>query len=208
MSPGCLCRRAAAALASACCGALIAGCAAPPTTRLHSLLPAQPLPAGAAAAPPLAVALTSVTLPLAVDQSPWLVRLPDGSLVKLEQDRWVSPLGDELRAALRELLAQRWGAVQTAGQPADWRITLEVTRFESIAGQEARLEARWTLAAATGGGAAGPGCHVVLREPVAAGTAALAAGHQHAVARLADRIGEQLRAVARGEPQRCIDAGG
>ena len=38
-------------------------------------------------------------------------------------------------------------------------------------------------------------CQALLREPVAAGTTALAEGHRRAVARLADRIGRPLTLV-------------
>lgn len=194
-----LVRLAAAAVAGA---ALLGACASTPPTRYHSLLPAETL-AGAAppVTPPLPIALAPVQMPAALNQSPWLVRLPDGSLVQLEQDRWTSPLPQEVHAALAERLAQRWGAIELRGLAPAWRVTLEVTRFESLPGQEARLEGRWMLTPS--GGKATPVCQAVLREPVGAGTAALAAGHQRAMARLADRIGRQLRAAASGAVPAC-----
>jgi len=186
----------------------LAGCATPPATRLHSLLPSGALPAGAAASPPLALVIAPVVVPAAVDQAPWLVRLPDDTLLQLEHDRWASPLRDEWRAALREHLAQRWGALERPGSTPAWRLTLELTRFESIAGQAARQEVRWTLAPAGAAAGATPPCQALLNEPVAAGTSALADGHRRAVARLADRIGRQLRAAAQGGAPGCDDTGG
>lgn len=189
---------------------VLAGCATPPVTRLHSLLPADTLPPGAAATPPLALVIAPVLVPAAVDQAPWLVRLPDGTLLQLEHDRWASPLRDEWRAALREHLARRWGALELPGATPAWRLAVELTRFESIAGQAARQELRWTLVRTAGQPAAAgptPPCLALLNEPVAAGAAALAEGHRRAVARLADRIGRQLRAAARGDAAGCGEGG-
>lgn len=206
---------------------LLAGCASPPSTRLHSLLPAAAATAARAAeGPALAIALTPVVVPVQVDQPQWLVRLPDDTLALLEYDRWASPLPDELRAALREALAGRWGAIESAGATPSWRIAVEVTRFESMPGQAARLESQWTLTPARGAagtpgratgaaagaasgaeGAAGVTCRVVLNEPAPGGTAALAEAHRRAVVRLADQIGHQLRVASRGETQDCAAPG-
>lgn len=182
------------------------GCAAVPPTRYHTLLPslgadasqADGGSAAAAAGEPVAIALGPVAVPLQVDQPQWLVRMPDQSLALLENERWASPLHDELRAALRDRLARRWAVVDlsVAGHAATWRLDLEVLRFESIPGQAAWIDARWTLTPARGASAvAAPavGCAATLRETVAAGSTALADGHRRAVIRLADAIGRQLR---------------
>ncbi len=77
------------------------------------------------------------------------MRLPDDSLAVLEQERWASPLRDELREALLEQLASGYGAVDSraavAGPGAPVRIAVDVRRFESLPGREARSEGSWTL---------------------------------------------------------------
>ena len=181
---------------------LAAGCAAPRSPRWHSLLPALPAPAteadlaAAARQPTITMSLAQPVVPVQVDQPQWLVRLPDQSLALLEDERWASPLRDELRAALREQLARRW-AVTTAASSADsavaWRVDVELLRFESIPAQAAWIDARWTLTPPRGSAGKAVSCGAVLREPVADGSMALAEGHRRAVARLADRIGRQLR---------------
>jgi hypothetical protein len=179
---------ALAVLALAACSAL-----APPV-RLYSLMPAEPA-ARDASRPPVAIALEPIRLPAQVDQPQWLVRLPDDSLAVLEQDRWAGPLGDELRQALLEELTARYGAVEgraAAGTPV-LRVGVEVRRFDSIPGQEARIEAGWTVAAA--GSAPLLRCEALLREPAAAGMPALAAAHRRAVVRLADAIGDSLLSI-------------
>ena len=119
---------------------------APPPTRLHTLMPAEPTPREPAAAGrgPLFVSLEPIRLPAQVDQPQWLVRLPDESLASLEQERWASPLRDELRQALLEQLAARFGVVEgrsAAPQAAaPVRVALELRRFDSVPGREARIE--------------------------------------------------------------------
>ncbi|MEO7150639.1 MAG: PqiC family protein [Burkholderiaceae bacterium] len=205
--------RASRAAYATCLALVLGACASDPPTRFHSLLPGEsPRPAlpasGAAAggvAVPLAITLAPVRVPVQVDQPQWLVRVTDGSLQLLEQDRWAAPLRDELHAALLEALSLRWNATDTrtaAGGPAPgWRIVVDVTRFESVLGREARLEARWSITGTAPGGPA-LACSSVMRE--AADTPiAIAQGHQRAVVRLADAIGAPLQALARGQAARC-----
>lgn len=204
-------RQLAAAGASAALAVLagLNGCGTAPAPQLFSLLPAPaatapgsaPSPAwvpAASAAPStlasLAVAVGPVAVPVPVDQPQWLLQLPDQRLILLEQAQWASPLRDELRAALREILARRWAI--TDGQAPAWRLALVLSRFDSVLGLEARLAGRWTLqpgAAATAAGATLLSCPLLIREPASAGLPALADAHRRALTRLADQIGAALR---------------
>jgi uncharacterized lipoprotein YmbA len=182
--------------------ALAACSASAPPARLYSLMPAEPA-ARDASRTPIAIALEPIRVPAQVDQPQWLVRLPDDSLAVLEQERWASPLGDELRQALLEELAARYGAVEgrATGAASVLRVGVDLRRFDSIPGLEARIEATWTVAA-SGGAAPLLRCEALLREPAAAGMPALAASHRRAVVRLADAIGESLLAT-RGTAPVC-----
>jgi uncharacterized lipoprotein YmbA len=177
----------------------------PPPTRLHTLMPAEPTPRDMAAAArgPVFVLLEPIRLPAQVDQPQWLVRLPDESLASLEQERWASPLGDELRQALLEQLAARFGVVEgrSAAPPratAPLRVALELRRFDSLPGREARIEGAWTVA-----GAAALRCSFFIREPAPGGTAELAAAHRRAVAQLAGAIGASLVAMPPAAAPAC-----
>lgn len=183
---------------------LVAACATPPQVRLHTLMPAETLARAAATAAatggprePVAIVLEPIRLPPQVDQPQWLVRLGDDSMARLEQERWASPLRDELRQALVESLAVRHGAVE--GRPAagreSSRITVDVRRFESIPGREARIEGAWTVQA---GRAAALRCDFAFREPAPGAIDAIAVAHQRAVQKLADAIGVALRAAPGG----------
>lgn len=186
--------------------AAAAGCSSTPAPRFHSLLAAQMQPARVEAvnSVPLPLDLAPVSVPAAVDQQQWVVRLPDDSLRILEQEQWVSPLRDELRAALFERLARRYGAIDVRSAPAadPLRLKVDVRRFESIAHREVWLDAVWTAQAAT------PGtpplvCRSSVREPVSGDLSALAAAHRRAAERLADEIGPRLLALYNGAGVRC-----
>jgi uncharacterized protein len=189
--------------------AAIAACGTAPPVHLQTLMPAALSPrdeSAAASRAALPVVLEAVSLPAQVDQPQWLVRLPDGSVATLEQERWASPLRDEFRQALLEELVVHVGIVEARtrlpGAALPVRIAVDVRRFDSIPGQEARIEGSWTLT--SGAATVLPWhCEWLLREPADAGVAALAAAHRRAVVRLADGIGNSLLAMQRGEPLEC-----
>lgn len=189
------------------CALALTACAGAPVVRFHTLLPetppqpiAAPLPGHAR----LLFVLERIGVPASVEQPQWMVRLPDHSLALLEQERWASPVADELHRALAERLQLRYGTqqAQTTAQRRDAvRIAIDVSRFESIPGRAARVDANWTLTPP--GGAAALGCTLLVREPVEAGIAALAAGQRRAVEHLGDAIGAQLLELQRGAAPTC-----
>ena len=201
---------------------VLAACASAPLVRFHSLLPVDAPERDAAAGAGFVVTLAPVAVPSQVDQPQWLLRSADGSLTLLEQERWASPLRSELRAALLDRWVSRWGATEALPAPAasaasaaapsapfaptGWRVLVDVTRFESLPGREARLEGRWSVR--TGApGAAGLSCRFIARESVGEGMLALADGHRRAVSRLADEMARPLSALQRGESPACPPAG-
>ena len=192
------CRRAAAT-AGVVAALLSTGCASTPQTHWHTLLPANlgaAVRGGGAAAPtPIAISVAPVRVPAQVDRAQWLVRLPDDSVAVLEQERWASPLPDEIRLALVASLAARDGAVEAPvgpNQPPSTRVAVDVRRFESLPGRESRIEGTWTLSPAADGTPAR--CDFLYREPAAAGGFdAIADGHARAVMRLAAAIGDGLQ---------------
>ena len=186
--------------------ALLAACGSAPATHWHSLLPVEPPAARGPASPagrPLPIVLAPIGLPAQVDQPQFVLRLPDGSLTSLEQERWASPLRDELRAALLERLANRYDVVSSLGEAAageaPLRIAVTLSRFDSVLGREALIEGSWLVSQA-GGGTAHWSCRWLVRESAAGGAASLAQAHQKAWARVADALGEGLRAAAPAQP--------
>jgi uncharacterized lipoprotein YmbA len=188
----------------------LGACGSVPPARVHTLMPDVAARAGAASAAnsaaPLAILLAPIRLPAQVDQPQWLIRLPDDSLALLEQERWASPLRDEFRDALLEELIVGFGAVEARGLPASagapLRVAVDVRRFDSLPGREARIEGSWSIAAADPRAPASR-CEWLIREPAAGSLPALAAAHRRAVVRLADAIGDGLVRARRGEAPAC-----
>jgi len=184
---------------------LLGACSSAPPTRFHSLTPPPATgPASPVAVGTLAWEVLPVTVPIQVDQPQWVVRTVDGSLAVLEQERWIAPIADEIRAAVVDRLTQVLGAPAIAAEPRNrWRIRIDVKRFESAPGREARLEATWTLSSGAEESAA-LRCHAALVQvPSGSGYLALASGHQQGVTRLADAIGTALKALGAGQPAAC-----
>ena len=190
--------------------ALLAGCSSTPPPRHHTLMPAP----AATARPPAPAGLLvwevlPVAVPASVDRPQWVVQTVDGSLAVLEQERWVAPLGEEIRAALNDRLTQVVGASALSAEPRmRWRVRIDVQRFNSVPGREARLAATWTLSSDAEAVAA-LRCHgEYVQTPAASGYVALAQGHQQAVAALADAIGGKLKALAAGQTATCAGPSG
>ena len=188
---------------------LLAACASSgPAVHLYSLMPAEPPARVAMAGTAIPLAL-DLHLPAQVEQPQLLVRLPDDSLMSLEQERWAGPLRDEMRGALFEELGAKFGIVESraGGSIAPVRVSLDIRRFDSVPGREARIEGAWIATAPTPVGTAPKQapmrCDWLYRESAGGGVSALPEAHRRAVVRLADAIGTAVVAASRGAPVAC-----
>jgi uncharacterized lipoprotein YmbA len=197
--------------------ACIVGCSTPAPERFHSLIGRDTSAtetsrsAEAGRSSTIHVDVMPVSVPAQVDHAQWVVRQADDTLLMLEQERWAAPLGEELRGAIAGRLAGRWGVVNVhavAAPPAPvWRVRVDVQRFESVPGREARIDSIWSLSPPSPPSVPAVVCRTSVREGVIDnGAPALAAAHRRAVAQLADRIGAQLRAMQAGEKAICETA--
>jgi len=188
---------------------LLAGCSTTsPPTHYHSLVAAVP-PSGVGAralpAPSLQVVVLPVAVPAQVNVPQLVVRNADDSLSVLEYERWIGPLGDEIRDAvalrIEQALAQAAPAAQPAADQHIWRVRIDVERFDSMLGRAASVQLQWSLRAAGGGPLLR--CHASYEQPVGAGVNALAAGHRALIERLGDLIGQALKTAAAGGTPSC-----
>jgi uncharacterized lipoprotein YmbA len=185
--------------------ALLAGCSSAQAPRYHTLMPS----AAAAVRPPalagsVAWEVLPVAVPAGVDQPQWVVRTVDGSLAVLEQERWIAPVGEEIRAAVADRLTHEVGAPAASAESRKrWRIRIDVHRFDSAPGREVRLEATWTLSSDAEAPTALRCRGEFMQALAASGYLALAKGQQQAVAQLADAIGRELKALSAGQAAAC-----
>lgn len=180
---------------------LFAACSAQ-APRFHSLMPPVASVRAAAGAALPAWQLLPVSIPAQVDQPQFVVRRADDTFAVLEQERWIAPLNDEIRAALGEHLTATLGtpgSVPGAGRK-DWRVAVDVQRFDSTPGRST-LVAQWALLA--GGDVPALRCRSVYEQSVAAGIPALAGGHRQALERLSASIAQALTALDAGRAAGC-----
>ncbi|MGA9333035.1 MAG: PqiC family protein [Rudaea sp.] len=197
----------------------LAACASAPT-QFYTLLPRAEIHAGTHAHAAFAIDVEPVVVPAEVDQAAWLVRTGQGQVALLDNERWAAPLGDELRAAFADALRRDTGAsdMQLGNARTNlpvYRILIDVRRFESVPGQYALIQADWTVTRRDMNHLAAPdhnadahdkvgsastlACSSQVSQPVEPGYAALAVGHQKALAGIADEIARAVRNLAAGK---------
>jgi uncharacterized protein len=182
---------------------LLASCSSVAPPRFHTLLPSARAASTPASGAGPAWQMPPVTIPAQVDQPQFVVRRADDTLAVLEQERWIAPLQDEIRAALVEHLTLKVGspgARPLAGRK-DWRVVIDVSRFDSTPGR-AGLVVEWALLAGAGESAA-LRCRSRFEQPVDAGMAALAAGHRQNLERLGASIALGLTTLDAGQQPGC-----
>jgi len=177
--------------------AFAAGCATTPAARLYTLSASSP---AAETALDISVSVGPVSIPAAVDR-PQIVVATAANQVRLDDfNRWTSPLQENLSSVIADNLAALLGSSRvtrfpkTSSADADFRVAIEVTRFESVPGQWATLDAAWTVRRMSDGVVQTH--RTSAREPVQDQSyEALAAAHSRAAARLSQDIAEAVRAL-------------
>lgn len=130
--------------------ALLAGCTRSPRVNYYVLEPVARADGAPFAQNAPTVAIAPLTLPEMVDR-PQMVVHADGARVKiLETHRWAEPLKSRIPRLLAENLSRLLGSAQVsvysqsgAGE-ADYRVFVDIPRFESTAGL-VTVEAVWTI---------------------------------------------------------------
>ena len=153
------------------------------------------------AAPPAryGVIVGPVSIPASVDRPQFVVQIAPNRVDVDEFNRWAAPLGDSIASVVAGNLVVLLGTPQVAtGSLAnfnpDYRVTINVQRFESVRAESAILDALWTVQR-IGGGPAHSG-RTVAREAVQGeGFDALAAAHSRALATMSADIAAAIRAA-------------
>ena len=174
-------------------------CATPQqTTSYYTLMP----DASAAAAPTDAsyqVEVLAVEVPMQVDVPQMVVQTGNGELVPVDTRRWIAPLNNEIRGALSWQLTRALGVRDVAGfgrsaNTPVYRVSLRVQRFDSAPGAYARIDAFWSVRA-NGSDTTATVCSSSANISVGSGYAALAQGHQKAIAQIAGEIAASIRSA-------------
>ena len=179
----------AAALAVA---VLLAACSTPPRERFFTLDAPEP-PVAAEGAPSIAVGPVSV--PDMVDRPQLVVRTNANEVSIAEQARWAEPLRTAIPRVVAANVAKELGmrmAPSMRGSDADYRVALDVLRFDSGPGDAALIDAAWTVIGPKGSRHSG---RSVAHQKVATKSYdAVAAAHSAALAAISKEIAEAIRA--------------
>lgn len=192
-------RRLAAIVTLCSLTALAGGCGSTPPSRFYTLSGTAP---AAAMSSNLSVAVGPVSVPGAVDRPQIVVNTGANQVGLAEFNRWAAPLQDNISRAVAENLVALLGAArvtqfpQTVSADTDFRVSVEVQRFESTLGESTMLDAVWSVRRAKDGKSETGRTRV--REPVPQnGYDALVAAHSRAVGRLSQDIADAVRTLDR-----------
>lgn len=181
---------------------LLAGCGTPAKLSYYTLAveSAPALSAPAASAPSIYVG--PVTIPEAVDRPQMVKRVAPNQVEIVDLDRWAEPLKAAIPRILAGALARELGTatVMTSRQSAtltfDYRVAIDVERFDFAAGEGAAVDALWTIRA--GPDAAPRTGRSEAREPAPSATPeAMAAAQSRALEKVARDIAAAIRSMGR-----------
>jgi uncharacterized lipoprotein YmbA len=185
------------------------GCASAPV-HYYTLAP-PPDKNSPASQTTLPIDVRVVHIPPQLNRSELMVRAGPAEVTLLDNERWASPLRDEIKDALRLELQSRLGRM-SGPRLAFTRLTLDidVRQLEAELGQYALLEASWsaTLSATDqrSAGARTTTCTFQADEKILTGYAGMVEGYQREIAALADAIVAELTSRASGgDCQKSID---
>ena len=103
-----------------------------------------------------AIVVGPVTLPEVVDRPQLVVRVAANRVEILETHRWAENLKSEIPRVIAENLGRLLGSDrvssyrQHAGADAQYRVLIDIIRFESVPGEAVTVETLWTIRRATG----------------------------------------------------------
>jgi len=178
----------------------IAACAGTPAPREQFFTLARP---AAGAAPPASatpsVFVGPVSIPASVDRTQMVLATGSHQVDISDDYRWAEPLRDAIPRVVAEDLSQGLGTSRVlssrmaAGAAFDFRVSIEVQRFDSSLADGATIDALWTVTPAAGSARSG---RTLAHEALAShDAAALAAAHSRALERIARDIADAIRAM-------------
>src|ERR1700761_7413027 len=180
--------------------AALAACSSPPS-HFYPLSAGDPSPDAVRTAsnPAFLIEVPPVDVPPQVAKNQFVVQTGPTQVQVLEQERWASLPGDEIRRALSSSLTQQLGTIDVYGTPYPdrvpvYRVSVNVQRFESWPGSRALIDAVWSVRAVRT--QAVLTCRSVVSEPVSGSYDALAEGHRRAVQQVATQIAAAVRNLA------------
>ena len=189
----------------ACIALAVSGCGTSPPVRDFTLSsePSSQTARGAEATmSTYAISVGPVTVPELVDRPHLVLRTSATQVQVAEQARWAAPLKSEIPRVVADQLALLLTGASTAtsSQRAvsapDYRVLIDIQRFDSTPGASAAIEASWTVRARDGALLAG---RSVATEPSGAGYDELVAAHSRALGAVSRDIANAIVKMRAGQ---------
>jgi uncharacterized lipoprotein YmbA len=156
----------------------------------------------------LAIDVRVVHTPPQLNRAELMVRTGPTEVTLLENERWASPVNDEIKDALRLELQRRLGGM-TGLPPAFTKLTIDVDvqHFEAELGRYALLAASWSATLSPMGPrpneARATTCTFRANQKIRSGYPGIVEGYQREIAALADTIVAVLTSSASGSDASC-----
>lgn len=189
--------------------AILSGCAGSPPVHFYQLSPE----AAAGAAGPATVgtevriAVGPISLPEVVDRPQLVVRSGPNQVTLIDEHRWAESLKGEIPRVIAENLSrllatgQVWAYPQNATGSFDYRVLVDIQRFESTPGQMAAIDALWTIQQPSKEGVVSKTGRSTVQQPIAGqGYDSLVAAHSRALAAISREIAEAIRVFSPPSP--------
>jgi uncharacterized lipoprotein YmbA len=182
----------------------VAACGTSPQERFFTLDSGPALPsASSSGVGEFLIVVGPITVPEVVDRPQIVLRTAPGRVELAEQARWAAPLKSEIPRVVADHLARLLNGARTAafaerasGTP-DYRVLIDIQRFESAPQQAATIQAAWTVRSTAGVPLTG---RSLVSEPAGAGFDELVAAHSRALAALSRDIAAAIEAARSRKP--------
>ncbi len=185
-------------LIMACAATLLAACGTPAKLNYYTLTAQDAVKGSLADARALKIFVGPVTIPEGVDRPQMVLRTSPNQVQIDDLDRWGEPLKAAIPRLVAETLTRQLAPsdVMTSRQSAtldfDFRVAIDIDRFDFSAGEGAAVDATWKIRGAkdstlrTG--------HARVREPGGGGDPqSMAAAQSRAIERVAGDIAAAIR---------------
>ena len=178
--------------------ALVAACGSAPKEQFYALSGSGG--PGSLPSADYAVVVGPVFIPDIVDRPQFVLRMPGSEVRIAEQARWAEPLKQAIGRAVAVNVARNLDnarvssqAQGSVGEP-DYRVILDVQRFDSTLGEGATVEVTWTVRRPKNGEQQTG--RVTVEEPAGGGSyQELVAAHSRALAGVSRSIAEAIRSA-------------
>jgi hypothetical protein len=182
------------------------GCTSAPV-RYYTLTP-PPEKTLRASETTLAIDVRVVHTPPQLNRAELMVRTGPTEVTLLDNERWASPVNDEIKDAVRLELQRRQGRM-TGLRPDFTKLALDISvqQLEAELGRYVVIEASWSATLSAAGqrpnGARTATCTFRAHEKIHAGYAGIVEGYQREIAALADAIVAVLTGPASDSDASC-----